>query len=54
MTAEFVIEKSLLNTIIAETAGVKKYLQKFVVDVKDERGKLVAKVAKTIYITKKQ
>ena len=51
--AEFKIDEDMLNTIREHTAAGEKYLPNYQVDVRDDRGTLVARVDKTLYIRRK-
>lgn len=51
--AEFKIDEDMLNMIREHTAAGEKYLPNYQVDVRDDRGTLVARVDKTLYIRRK-
>ena len=51
--AEFKITEELLNEIKENTKDRKKYFPKFETDITDEKGIVVAKVTKTIYVKRK-
>lgn len=51
--AEFKIDEDMLNTIREHTAAGEKYLPNYQVEVRDDRGTLVARVDKTLYIRRK-
>ena len=51
--AEFKITEELLNEIKENTKDKKKYFPKFETDIIDEKGIVVAKVTKTIYVKRK-
>lgn len=53
VTARFRIDDTVLADIHAKTADGEKYLPEFVVDITDEKGEVVARVTKTLYIRKK-
>ncbi|WP_437879450.1 DUF4442 domain-containing protein [Pseudomonas sp. LRF_L74] len=48
--ADFRVDDTLLATIRQATAGGEKYLPELSVDIRDERGDLVATVHKTLYV----
>ena len=51
--AEFKITEELLNEIKGNTKEGNKYLPQFETDITDEKGRVVAKVTKVIYIRMK-
>jgi len=51
--AEFKITEELLNEIKENTKDGNKYFPQFETDIIDEKGKVIAKVTKTIYIRMK-
>ncbi len=53
VTAQFSINPGQIEEIRRQTANGEKYLPKFVVEVLDLEGKLVARAVKTIYIRRK-
>ena len=54
VTARFLITDDHIKTILKNTEDGQKYLQKFVVQIKDEKDELVALVTKVLYIRKKK
>ncbi len=52
--ARFAIDDATVADIRARTAGGQKYLPQMAVDVRTESGDLVARVAHTLYIRKRQ
>ncbi|RJQ73210.1 MAG: DUF4442 domain-containing protein [Desulfobacteraceae bacterium] len=54
LTAEFGVDRPLLDAIAAHTNGGEKYLPELPVEIKDESGGIVARVIKTLYIRKKK
>lgn len=54
LTAEFTISDGLLDEIRKATANGEKYLPSMLVTVKDEKGDVVAKLTRTLYIRKKK
>ncbi|WDE07076.1 DUF4442 domain-containing protein [Thalassomonas viridans] len=54
VTVDFLINESLLDDIIKNTANGDKYLPQLPVYVKDAQGDVVAKVNRTLYIRRKQ
>ncbi|GLX87272.1 DUF4442 domain-containing protein [Thalassotalea loyana] len=52
--ADFVLTDELLADIAKHTANGDKYLPELPVYIKDEKGEIVAKVMRTLYIRKKQ
>jgi hypothetical protein len=53
VTARFLLEEEQIKEIIDRTSGGQKYLPEFSVDIENEAGEKVARVAKTLYIRKK-
>lgn len=53
VTAHFEVTQAQIQDIREKTASGNKYLPKFEVDVVNEKGELVAKALKTLYIRKK-
>jgi hypothetical protein len=53
MRATFCLTKADLEAIYAHTAGGRKYLPEFSVDIVDTKGEPVARVKKTLYIRRK-
>lgn len=51
--ARFRLDDAALADIVDKTAGGEKYLPEFTVNVVDERGDLVARVRKTLYVRRK-
>lgn len=51
--ASFRLDDATLSEIVAKTAGGEKYLPEFTINVVDERGELVARVRKTLYVRRK-
>ena len=54
VTARFVVHEEQIQQIIDNTAGGKKYLPEFSVDIVNEAGEEVARVVKTLYIKRKE
>ena len=54
VTATFRLSQDRLNRIQALSANGGKHFETFVIEVKDRKGELVAKVRKTIYIRRKK
>ena len=54
LRAKFRLTEQVLTEIRAETAGDRKYLAKFLVEITDTAGTVVATVNKVIYIRPKQ
>lgn len=52
--ANFVVSESLINDIIHHTQYGDKYLPELPVNIVDEKGEIVAKLNRTIYIRKKK
>jgi hypothetical protein len=52
VSAKIKLTDNDITTIKAETAGGKKYLPEFFIDINDDQG-LVARVKKTLYVKKK-
>lgn len=52
--ANFVVSESLINDIIHHTQHGDKYLPELPVNIVDEKGEIVAKLNRTIYIRKKK
>ncbi len=52
--ARFALDDATIADIKAHTAGGQKYLPQFQVEVKNEAGEIVARVAHTLYIRRKQ
>lgn len=50
LTAEFHLEDAQLQEIRQQTAGGGKYFPEFVVYIKDQKGTLVAKVTRRVYV----
>lgn len=48
--AQFKITDKTLDDIRAKTANGEKYLPEFVVDIKDDEGRLIARVKRRVYI----
>lgn len=53
LSAEFVLNETLLSEIQTATAGGKKFLPCLPVTITDQQGNVVAKVNRTVYIRKK-
>lgn len=53
VSCEFRLDQALLDAIRSATAGGRKHLQDFSVDIRDAQGELVANVVKTLYIRQK-
>jgi len=53
VSAHFTVNQEQIEEIREQTASGEKFLPKFVVDIMDEEGKLVARAIKTLYIRKK-
>ena len=53
VSADFNIDDRTLEEIRVNTEGGGTYLPEFAIDIRDERGELVARVRKTLYIRKK-
>jgi acyl-coenzyme A thioesterase PaaI-like protein len=53
VTADFQLDRSTIDDIVARTADGEKYLRDLVVPIKDEAGELVARVVKTLYVRRK-
>jgi acyl-coenzyme A thioesterase PaaI-like protein len=53
LTAAFKVDRSLLDSIEANTADGNKYLPELPVEIKDDHGEIVARVIKTLYIRKR-
>ena len=51
--AQFRLDDATLDEIVEKTAGGEKYLPEFTINVVDERGELVARVRKTLYVRRK-
>lgn len=51
--AQFRLDDAALNEIVEKTASGEKYLPEFTINVVDERGELVARVRKTLYVRRK-
>lgn len=51
--AQFRLDDATLNEIVERTADGEKYLPEFTINVVDERGELVARVRKTLYVRRK-
>jgi len=54
MTAEFRIGDEQIDEIVSHTADGEKFLPVYPVDVRDESGETVARIAKTLYIRRKR
>lgn len=52
--ARFTLDDATVASIKAHTADGRKYLPKFQVDVKNEAGEIVARVAHTLYVRRKK
>jgi acyl-coenzyme A thioesterase PaaI-like protein len=52
--ADFSINQTFIDDIIAKTADGKKYLPQIPVYIKDEQGEIVAKLNRTLYIRRKK
>lgn len=50
VTAKFELSEERLAEIRAQTAGGKKYLPSFMIEIRDEQNDLVARVRKTLYV----
>ncbi|KJS31255.1 MAG: hypothetical protein VR64_12485 [Desulfatitalea sp. BRH_c12] len=53
LTAEFRVDRDLVDTIVTRTANGQKYLPDLSVEIKDAAGDIVARILKTLYIRKK-
>lgn len=53
LTAAFEVNRTLIDTIETNTADGGKYMPQLPVEIKDDRGETVARVAKTLYIRKR-
>jgi acyl-coenzyme A thioesterase PaaI-like protein len=53
VTAEFHVERALIDTIKARTAEGEKYLPELTLEIKDRSGEIVARVVKTLYVRRK-
>ena len=53
MKAHFVVTDAMLADIQHHTANGEKYLPTYEVNIIDERGELVAKARKTLYVRRK-
>jgi acyl-coenzyme A thioesterase PaaI-like protein len=53
MHADFCLTEADLETIYTHTADGQKYLPEFSVEITDQKGELVARVRKTLYIRRK-
>jgi acyl-coenzyme A thioesterase PaaI-like protein len=54
VTAKFTLDDETLARIRAATAGNEKYLPQFPVDIRDEQGKSVARVIRTVHIRRRK
>jgi len=54
MTASFELSPAMIDAVIAATAGGGKHEPTWPVEVHDEAGEVVARVAKTLYVRRKQ
>jgi len=54
MTASFELSPAMIETVIAATAGGDKYEPTWPVEVHDEAGEVVTRVAKTLYVRRKR
>eukprot|EP00048_Salpingoeca_helianthica_P000143 m.39585 g.39585 ORF g.39585 m.39585 type:complete len:156 (+) comp10164_c0_seq1:2578-3045(+) len=52
--AKFLIPEDVIARIKEETATGAKYLPEFIVEIRDDKGDLVARVNKTLYVRKKR
>ena len=52
--ADFAINQTLIDDIIANTANGEKYLPQIPVYIKDQQGDIVAKLNRTLYIRRKK
>ena len=53
VTASFELSPAMIDTVIAATAGGEKHEPTWPVEVRDEAGEVVARVAKTLYVRRK-
>lgn len=53
LTAEFVLEQSIIEQIRQATVNGDKFFPKFVVIIKDTKGEVVAEIERTLYVRKR-
>ena len=54
VTAHFLISDDMMKEIIEKTNSGEKFLPRFVVEVKDEQGDVVAKLNRILYVRRKK